>query len=163
MERTGSRMAPGSAPDGTRADAPAFRDAAAILARSAADEEAADRARELYRTQRVAALEPDTGIAPLLCTDEAVLAVRHSAMCDFESGPGGRSRGAAGDLYLTTRRLVLRSCPALSFELRDIDEVGVSGERLLLVMRDGTAVSLDVAQPRLLRVEIGNARALARG
>ena len=71
--------------------------------------------------------------------------------------------GAAGDLYLTTRRLVLRSRPALSFELRDIDEVGVSGERLLLVMRDGTAVSLDVAQPRLLRVEIGNARALARG
>lgn len=39
----------------------------------------------------------------------------------------------------------------------------LSGEQLLLVMRGGQGAALSVAQPRLLRVEIAAARALARG
>jgi hypothetical protein len=39
----------------------------------------------------------------------------------------------------------------------------LAGERLLIVMRDGEGVSLGVAQPRLLRVEIAAARVAASG
>jgi hypothetical protein len=38
----------------------------------------------------------------------------------------------------------------------------LSGERLLLVLRDGRGASIDVSQPRLLRVEIAAARASGR-
>jgi hypothetical protein len=142
-----------------------MRDAAEILARVSADEAAAGQARERYRTQTMPALEPDVRIAPLLATDEQVVAVRHSAQLDrrqpipIPDAP----LGLAGDLYLTSRRLVLVGRQTLSFDLGDIEEVGVSGERLLLVMCGGTGVSLDVAEPRLLRVEVATARALARG
>lgn len=165
MERTGSHAAPGSAPDDARADAPAVRDAAAILARAAADAAAADQARERYRTQRMPVLEPDARIAPLLTPDERLLAVRRSVMVDRRESKRGRDDpiGVAGDLYVTDRRIIVVGRLTLSFDLDDIEEVGVSGERLLLVMQDGIGVSLDAGQPRLLRVELGIARASARG
>jgi hypothetical protein len=169
MKRRDSQADPGRAVDheravdDDRADGTAVRDAVAIAARAAADESAADVARDRYRTERIAALEPDARIAPLLFPGERLLAVRCSVVCDRESGPGGKAAGrVAGDLYVTARRLILLGRPAISFDLDDIEESGYSGERLLLVMRDGTGISLDVAQPRLLRVEIGTARADAR-
>jgi hypothetical protein len=165
MERIGSQAAEGSAPDGPRSEAPAVRDAAAILARAGADEAAAGEARERYRTQRMAALEPDAQIAPKLASGEHVLAVRRRVMLDRHPSRAGQDdpMGVGGDLYLTARRLVLLGRLALSFDLDEIEEAGLSGERLLLVMRNGSSLSLDVAQPRLLRVEIGCARAAARG
>jgi hypothetical protein len=169
MERIGSQAAPGSAPDATRADtpadAPAIRDAAAILARAAADEASAGQARAQYRVQPLQALEPDARIAPLLIPGEHVLAVRRSVMLGRYPPRSGSDvpMGVGGDLYLTARRLVLVGRVTLSFDLDAIEEAGLSGERLLLVMRDGSSVSLDVAEPRLLRVEIGSARAAARG
>ena len=164
MERSGSHAAPGSAPDLARADAPAVRDAAAIIARAEADEAAAGHARDRYRTRRMPALEPDARIAPLLNPNERVLAVRHGAIYDRrQSKPGSEvAVGVAGDVYVTSRRLVLVGRMTLSFGLPEIQEAVLSGERLLLVMGDGTGISLDVAQPRLLRVEIGTARAVAR-
>ena len=111
------------------------------------------------------ALEPDARIAPLLAPDEHLFAVRRSVMLDRYPSRSGSDLpiGVGGDLYLTARRLVLLGRIALSFDLDEIEEVGLSGERLLLVMRNGSSVSLDVAEPRLLRVEIGSARAAARG
>jgi hypothetical protein len=50
----------------------------------------------------------------------------------------------------------------LAIALEEIEEVGLSGERLLLVLRDGKGVWLEAPQPRLLRVEIAAARAAAR-
>ena len=163
MERTNR---PTSAQGSTdTAGAPALRDAAAILARAQADEAAADAARERYRTQPMAALDPDARIGPLLVSGERVLAVRRSAIVDRREPVLGSDEpsGVAGDLYLTSRRLVLVGRRTLSFELDGIEEVMLAGERLLIVMRDGEGVSLGVAQPRLLRVEIAAARVAAGG
>ena len=165
MERIGSHATPGSAPDSTRAATPAVRDAAAILARAAADEAAAGEARDRYRTQRMSTLEPDARIAPLLAPGELLFAVRRSVMLDRHPSRSGPNLppGVGGDLYLTARRLVLLGRIALSFDLDEIEEVGLSGEWLPIVMRDGSSVALDAAEPRLLRVEIAYARAVARG
>jgi hypothetical protein len=144
--------------------APALGDAAQTLARAEADEALADEARERYRTQPMAVLEPDARIGPLLAPGEQVLAVRRSAVLDRrEALPGADAPTVlAGDLYVTSRRLVLVGSLTLSFALADIEEAMLSGERLLLVMRDGQGASLSAAQPRLLRVEIAAARASAR-
>ncbi len=165
MERSGSHAAPTRAPDTAWTDPSAVRNAAEFLARAAADEAAADQARDYYRTLPMAPLDADARIGPLLAPDEAVVAVRHSAAIDRrESGLRSDAPAAlAGDLYLTTRRLVLVGRFTLSFELDVIEDAVLSGERLLLVMRDGRGASLDVAQPRLFRVEIATARAFARG
>jgi hypothetical protein len=166
MERTNwLRFARGSS-DAAGADgAPALRDAAQILARAQADEAAADEARDRYRTQSMAALEPDARIAPLLRAGEHLVAVRRSAMLDRRQPVLGldASTDLGGDLYLTPRRLVLVGRRTLSFDLDGIEEVMLAGERLLLVMRDGEGASLSVTQPRPLRVEIAAARASARG
>lgn len=165
MERFGRRKAQVTAPDEPPVDAPAIRDASAILARAHADEAAADRARETYRTHPLPTLEPDAGIAPLLGPDERVVAVRRSAQLDRRQPVPGADAplGLAGDLYLTCRRLVLVGRLVVSLDLGDIEEVGLSGERLLLALHDGQGMTIDVEQPRLLRVEVATARALARG
>lgn len=110
-------------------------------------------------------LKPDARIAPLLAQGELLYAVRRSVMLDRHPSRSGPDLppGVGGDLYLTGRRLMLVGPIALSFDLDEIEEAGLSGERLLLVMRNGSSVSLDTAEPRLLRVEIGCARAATRG
>jgi len=153
----------GIASDGP--DAAALREAAEILARAQADEAAADRARASYRTRPMAALQPDEVIARLLTPGEQVVAIRRSAVLDRRqaiAGAPGAASGLAGDLYLTSRQLVLVGRRSVSFDLEEIDEAMLSGDQLLLVMRDGQGASLGVAQPRLLRVQIAAARALAR-
>ncbi len=165
MERSGRPAAPGGVPSDALEVGPAIRDAAAILARATADEAAATEARDRYRTGPMATLEADGRIAPLLATSERVLAQRRGVVFDrrqTRSGPDVPV-GLVGDLYLTSRRLVLIGRLTLSFDLDEIDQAMLAGERLLLVMRGGLGVSLDVGQPRLLRVEIGAARAAARG
>lgn len=146
-------------------DTAAVRDALEVLTRSTIDEADADEARARYRTQAMPRLEADARIAPLLDPDEHVVAVRRLVAFDRRRPEGRSSKalgGLAGDLYLTTRRLVLVGRLMLSFPLADIDQVVLSGERLLLVMHDGTGLALGVARPRLLRVEIAAARAYAR-
>ena len=145
--------------------APALRDAAQILADAEVDEAASDQARERYRTQPMATLEPDPRIAPLLAPGERVVAVRRSAVLDRRQPVLGSDAptGLTGDLYLTSRRLVLVGRYTLSFDLEAIEEAMLSGEQLLLVMRDGEGASLGVTQPRLMRVEIAATRLAARG
>jgi hypothetical protein len=158
MERT-NRQTSADGPFET-AGAPALRDAAEILARALADEAAAHEARESYRTQPIAALEPDARIGPLLAPGEQVLAKRGSAFVDRRQPAPGSSEpsGLAGDLYLTSRRLVLVGPHPLAFDLGEIEEAMLSGDQLLLVMRGGQGAALSVAQPRLLRVDIAAAR-----
>ena len=143
--------------------APALRDAARILARAEADEAEANEARERYRSQALPVLEPEERIARILAPDEKVVAVRRSVMLERRQLSLGSDAptGVGGDLYLTTRRLVLASRPTLAFELDAIEESMLSGERLALLMRDGQGVLLDVDRPRLLRVEIAAARTAA--
>lgn len=142
----------------------ALRDADDVLARAVADESAADVARERYRRRPMAALDPDERIGPLLLAGECVVAVRRSALLERrQPEPGSRAAtGLTGALYVTSQRLVLVGRSPLSFGLGSIQEVLLSGDRLLLVLRDGQGLSLKVQQPRLLRVELAAARAAAQ-
>jgi len=144
--------------------APALRDADAILARAVEDEAAARDARERFRERDIEPLEPDGRIAELLAPGEDVLAVRRAALFDRREPPiGGSGRptspGLAGDLYVTSARLVLVGRTVLQYDLDAIREAVVSSERLLLTLCGGAGVTLAVDRPRLLRVEIGAARA----
>lgn len=143
--------------------AAALTDAGDIVERAAADQEAADEARLRFRQGGMRALPPDERIAPLLVPDECLVALRHAVLLDRrEPSPGTRLNPAvAGELYVTSRRLVLVGRLTLSFELEAIDDAVLSGERLLLILRDGHGVALQVAQPRLLWVEIAAARGYA--
>ena len=164
MERLRRHAAPSRAPGDTGADNPAIRDAAEIVARAAADEAAADRARDDYLTRAMPALVPNDQIAQLLGPDEHVLAVRRSVVLDRRRPPprASASESLAGDLYVTSRRIVLLGRLTLAIDLDEIEDAVVSGERILLVMGEGRGAALDVARPRQLRVEIATARAFAR-
>jgi hypothetical protein len=144
--------------------AASLADAAVIAQRAAADQAAADEARVRFRREGLPVLAPDERIAPLLDPDECLVAIRHAALLDRrEPSPGTRfTPGVAGDLYVTSRRLVLIGRLTLSVELEAIEDAVLSGERLLLVLHEGHGVALQVAQPRLLWVEIAAARASAR-
>jgi hypothetical protein len=164
VERLRRQAAQRRAPGDRRADNPAIRDAAEIVARAAADEAAADRARGEYLTRSMPALAPDDRIAPLLGADEHLLAVRRSAVLDRRRPPPRASspESLAGDLYVTSRRIVLLGRLTLAIGLDEIEDAVVAGERILLAMGGGKGAALDVARPRQLRVEIATARAFAR-
>ena len=121
-------------------------------------------ARARYRIEGPPRLEPDERLATLVEHDEWVIAVRTPAILDRrEQRPGEPARpGLGGQLAVTSRRLIWAGRQVLTFELAEVDEIVLSGDRLLVVMRDGVGVALDVDQPRLLRVEISAARAAAR-
>lgn len=129
-----------------------------------ADQSAADETRLRLRSEGLPTLRPDRRIRPLLATGERVVAVRQAALLERrEPSPGmPATGGVGGELYVTSRRLVLVGRLTLSFALDAIDDVVVSGERLLLILRDGHGVAIQVGQPRLLCVEIGAARSAAR-
>jgi hypothetical protein len=165
VEHSGRHAAPDGAPGDARAeDEPAVRDAAEILARVAADEAAANLARERYRIEPMTPIAPDLRVAAMLEPGEGVVAIRHSVVLERrEPRPDPDApTGLAGELYVTSRRLMLLGRVRLSIDLAEIEEAVLSGERLLLVLRDGRGVSLEAAQPRLLRVEIAAARAAVR-
>lgn len=144
---------------------PALRDATAIAERIAMDEASAAAARLRLRDAPPSAIEADGAIGPLLEPGELLVACRRSVGFDRRqllAAPDRVSPFLAGDLYLTSRRLVLIGRVTLSFDLAAVEEVIVSAERILLVGRDGTGVALDVHRPRTLRVEIAAARAALR-
>ncbi len=102
MERSNPPAPVRGSTDAAEVDgAPALRDADEILARAEADAAAANEARERYRTQPMAVLEPDDRIAPLLAPGEGVVAVRRSAVLErreVASGRGGFDRPRGGPL-----------------------------------------------------------------
>jgi hypothetical protein len=141
-------------------DSPALRDAAILLARTEADEEAAAIARAQYETEGLPTLPADDGLAQELRPDELLHARRSSAMLNRLDG-AGTLPGYAGTLYLTSRRLIHIGQVTFAVPLTQVEEVSNVGERLLLTLSSGEGVSLDVAEPRLLRVMIGVARKTA--
>ena len=174
-------------PTETQPVSPALRDAADIVARTRADETDAIAARERYRSEGLAAIEPDPEIGARLQQNESLVEMRPGAMVGRallvgvggaagEDGVGTASSAAhaaeklSGRLYLTTTRLLLlvRSTAEgpidaeLSVPLSDIDELAVVGERLLVSLSDGTGLTVDAGRPRLLRVQIAAARHASR-
>jgi hypothetical protein len=161
-DRPGPPFAAGESTPGEPARA--LADADGILARAAADESAADEARARFRRSGPPSLLPDERITPLLEPGERLVAIHRAALLDRrEPVPGERSAtGAAGDLYLTTRRIVLIGRLTLEVALETIEDAVLSGDRLLLVLREGRGIRLQLGEPRLLCVELAAVRAAAR-
>lgn len=125
------------------------------------DEAAADSARSALRYRGAVPIEPDAPIAVMLAPGERVLAARRATRIGSLSGASGTSAGAAGDLYLTDRRLIHLSEPGLDILLEDIREAGVTEDQLLLLVgAEGVRIRID--DPRVLRVHIGAARTARR-
>ena len=161
---------PGAAvvPDPSRPDArpgsevpPGIDDAAGVLERIEADETAAREARDQYQLEPIApmAAQPEGVGASVIGPGEVVYALRSTAILN-----AGRSDvpGYGGTLYLTERRLVLAGQVTMAIPLYDIVETALGGERLLLTLRNGEGVTLDVGMPRTLRAEIAAVRSLRR-
>jgi hypothetical protein len=133
-------------------EGPALRDAATAVARAAADEAAADAARDAFLVSPVPVLDPDERVAPHLHHGEQVHGLRRHAIL---RAPGDdRALGYGGSLYLTSRRLIHLGQVIVTVQLTDIVEASLAGERLLLTLRDGEGLTLDLDRPRLLRAEI---------
>lgn len=153
---SGSSPTPDSAP---------VRDARRISERIARDEVIADEARERYRSSGLPVLEPSS-LVGLLDPDERLHAVHRLAM--LERGWRGAT-GAdpdlphGGTLYVTSRQLLHRGAEDRSWMYADIEEMAVALERLLLIrLRDGSDLAIEVDQPRLLRVQLATALAASR-
>ncbi len=129
------------------------------------DESAAARARAQYRSEGIATLETDAGIEPLLEPGERIFAAHRPARLRRRVSPAGAAEPPVmeGDLYLTSARLVLVGPTVVTVDLEEIQEAVLAGETLLLVMRHGVGISIALERPRLLRVQIAAARAVARG
>jgi hypothetical protein len=138
---------------------PGIRDAHAILSTAEADEAAAAAARA--SGDSLPFLDPDPVIGPELRDGERIHALREGVLMNRLDG--GPLPGYAGRLYLTDRRLVHAGQAFYSLALSTLDEVSIVGERLLLTLTGGEGVSFDVAQPHLLRAQIGIARTAHRG
>ena len=129
---------------------------------AADDEASANEARLRYRRRGVEWLDPDERIGPVLEPGERLLAVRRSVVVCRNDTLASVAPPVVVDLYVTSRRLALAGTDMIFFDLTALDEAVVSQERLLIVLRDGVGLDLEVAQPRLLRVDIAAARAARR-
>ena len=150
-----------AATDGLTEEGPALRDAASAAARAADDEEAAAAARDRFRIGPIPAIDADVDVRDHLEPGEAVHALRRRAILSTPGGDG--ALGSGGTLYLTSRRLIHLGQVVLSVNLIDIEESSLAGERLLLTLRDGEGLTLDVDRPRLLRAEMAAAGQELRG
>ena len=139
-------------PSPSTEEGPALRDAAALAERAAADEAAAHDARELYRDGLPPAIEPDEDIVGHLTQGESVHALRTRAI--LRTPGADEALGYGGSLYLTSRRLVHRGQVMVAVQLTDIVETSLAGERLLLTLRQGEGMSLEIDRPRLFRAEL---------
>ena len=147
--------------DGSEA---AVRDAEAIALRIAADEAAADAERARLDGEPLRPVEPGPEIVPYLAASEVVLtSASATLLADSPRGEGIVPAGR-GRLLLTSLRLVHASESGVrSFSLGDVAEVGVVGDRQMLVAADdGRELRLDVAEPRVFRVRIAYAVAADR-
>jgi hypothetical protein len=145
----------GTPVDHTTEEGPALRDAATTAARAEADEREAVEARARLRDAPLPRIDPDERVAPHLQPGELVHDLRPSAIL---RAPGDdRALGYGGTLYLTSHRLVHVGQVTVNVQLSDIVETALAGERLLITLRDGDGLSLDIDRPRTLRTEIAAA------
>jgi hypothetical protein len=137
----------------------AERDAAAILARAEQDERAAETLRDQLQATGLRPMPGDELIRPHLAPHEEVVAMRQAVVEHVNRD--GAARAWTARLYLTTQRLILLNREPFSVRLVAIDEILVSGERILLTLDDGTGMRIDAGSPRVLRVQLAAARASA--
>ncbi|MCA1569525.1 MAG: hypothetical protein LC798_04225 [Chloroflexi bacterium] len=136
-------------------EGPALRDATTVAERAAADEAQAALARSRLMVSPIAVLEADERVSPHLLQGELVHALRTHAIL---KAPGADAAlGYGGTLYLTSQRLLHLGQVVMTVNLTDIVESSLAGERLLLTLRNGEGVALDLDRPRLLRAEVAAA------
>ena len=122
------------------------------------DEALAAAARVRYRTDGLASIEPDRGMRSALDDDEQLLAVRETVTIDHRPIDG--SRPASGRLAITTKRLmVVDGRPRTLASFEELDDVMVVGDRLVVTLMSGSGFTVTTVQPRLLRVQLAEARA----
>lgn len=122
------------------------------------DEALAAAARARYRTDGIIRIEPDGGMRSALGSDEHLVAIRPVASVEHSTA-GGDAR-LSGVLAITTHRLMLvDSKPVTLASLDELDDVTLASDRLLVTLRTGLGFTIDAAHPRLLRVELAEARA----
>jgi hypothetical protein len=111
---------------------------------------------------RLVAVEPDSRVAPYLVPNEDLIAIRRGVLLDRRAvargDPGSGPSGLAGDLYLTTRRLLHLGGSAVEIPLAEILEAIVATDVLWLLLSEGGGVALRVTDPMVLRVELAATR-----
>jgi hypothetical protein len=133
-------------------EGPALRDAATAIERAAADDALASAARDMFLVSPVPVMEADELVSPHLLLGETVHGLRRHAIL---RAPGDdRALGYGGSLYLTSRRLIHLGQVVVTVQLTDIVESSLAGERLLVTLRDGEGLTLDLDRPRLFRAEL---------
>ena len=106
----------------------------------------------MFLVSPVPTIEADEGVSKHLLPDEKVHGLRRRAIL---RAPGDdRALGYGGSLYLTSRRLIHLGQVVVTVQLTDIVEASLAGERLLVTLRDGEGLALDIDRPRLLRAEM---------
>lgn len=137
----------------------ALRDAAATADRIAADESEAATARTRLRGEALGTMEPDDVVRTHLESAELVHSLRRSAILGV---PGDRGLGYGGSLYLTSRRLLHIGQVTMTARLKDISEITVAGERLLVTLANDEGLSFTIDRPRLFRAEVAAAMRSSR-
>lgn len=118
-----------------------------------ADEAAARDVRRQTAEGGLDPLMPDPMVAPYLTADEVVFAQRARAVLNAERDVPGY----LGAVYITSKRVLHLGQVVVSVHLRDIAESALAGERLLLTLRNGDGVTIDVPAPRLFRAQLAAA------
>jgi hypothetical protein len=103
-------------------------------------------------------IEPDPAWRSALGRDERLLALREVASIDLLPA-GGRS-SVWGRLAITTERLIMiAGLPVTLATLEEFDDVTLVTDRLLVLLKSGVSFTIQASQPRLLRVQLAEARA----
>lgn len=126
------------------------------------DEEAARQARERYREVGLPMIESDAIIAPYLAVGEKLVGYRPNAGLGRVDESTRAAVRDEGPLYVTDRRIVHLGRQTMSIPLADIDELAMADDRILATLSGARGVTLDVAEPRQLRVLIAAAKSAAR-
>jgi hypothetical protein len=141
----------------------ALRDARSIATRIAADEAAADTARQSYQAGGLPAIATDDAAKALLRPSEFLHSVHANALLEETLLGNGAGQLRGGTLYVTSERLIHAGTETMEVSLGAIDEMAVALERLVLIrLRDGSDLAIEVDQPRVLRVQLSAAIAGTR-
>ena len=134
----------------------AASDAAALVLRAEEDERAANEVRDLAQHEPIRPLPtPEDPRLVAALEGEELFAIRTSAILNAGRGD---VPGYGGTLCVTSTRLLLVGQVTIALRLADLQETALAGGRLLITLRDGEGVTLDVGQPRLLRAQIAAVR-----
>ena len=124
----------------------------------AEDEALASAARAQYLSSGIASLEPDRRVRSALGRGELLLAERPRAAIDPLAN--GRESPMSGRLAVTSERLIfLQRSPVTLAGLEDLDDISLIAHRLQVLLTTGAAFAIRALRPRLLHVELAEARA----